>query len=214
MNDAEVNETDRDGQGAKAAQLDERRRIVEAAWRVLDRSGFQGLKVGSVVRAVPISTREFYRWFADKDDLTIELVCEEYQRAGRRLAALMGEAPPEVAVHRWIEGYFLAATEPSLTARARLFASLRSAAPGESQRSTEALDEFLAPLRTTVERGCHDGTFTTTNPRADSMAIHHLCAGSLLDALRLSDTDALAWATDSVERVASFVLRALGVNTQ
>ena len=198
---------DHDSSASEA--LDERRRIIDAAWGVLGRSGFQGLKVGSVVRAVPTSTRTFYRWFVDKDDLVVELVCEEYQRAGRRLAAAMGDAPPGDAIRRWIEAYLSAAIEPSLAARARLFSSLRSATPGGSARSADALDDFLSPLRRTIEDGRRDGSLATDDPRGDAIAIHHLCASALLDALGAEEVAAAGTAAGVTARVNGFVMRAL-----
>jgi hypothetical protein len=125
----------------------------------------------------------------------------------------MGDAPPDDAVRRWIEAYLSAAIEPSLAARARLFSSLRSATSAGSARSADALDDFLSPLRRTIEDGRRDGSFATNDPRGDAIAIHHLCASALLDALGVEEVAAADTPAVVTERVNGFVRRALGVTT-
>jgi AcrR family transcriptional regulator len=198
-------------EGSARDDADERRRVVDAAWRVLDRSGFQGLKVRSVLKAVPTSASAFYRLFEDKDDLAVELICAEYRRAGRRLEAAMGDAAPADALRLWIEAYLASATDPSLADRTRLFASLRNTMPRASHRVSAAVDDFLAPLSRMIDEGARAGVFRTTDPASDAIAINHLCAGVLLDLTSTGDPVSEDVAVAGLERVVGFAGRALGI---
>src|SRR4051812_47980450 len=60
---------------------DEADRLVRAAWDVLARTGFEGFKVASVIRAAGSSTKGFYRHFASKDEMLLALLIDETNRA-------------------------------------------------------------------------------------------------------------------------------------
>lgn len=194
--------------GHAVVDSDERQRIVEAAWRVLARSGFQGLKVGSVVRAVPTSTRAFYRWFEDKDHLVLELMREELHGAGRRIAARTADtAHPADAVRTWIRQFVMIAADPALAARARLFSSMRTVLQRFPDQLLAAQEEVVGPLRDVIRAGADSGTFHTADPAADARATYHLCAGALSDALNEGTSE---FAERASTETADFVLRALG----
>ncbi len=78
---------------------DERSRLIGAAWTVLERSGYAGFKVQLLLRETGLSARTFYRHFADKDELLLALMTDEYARVGRRIdAALSARRSPDERV--------------------------------------------------------------------------------------------------------------------
>ena len=187
---------------------DERRRIIEAAWRVLGRTGFQGLKVAAVVKEVPISTRAFYRWFEDKDHLVIELVCAELRGTGRRIDRLVDaiEDPVE-AVRTWVDAFVSIATEPRYAARAQLFYSMRAATRRFPQELRAAQDQLIAGLSRAIERGARAGVFNSVAAIIDARSVCHLCSGTLVDELNTEDA---TFADGAAAETIGFVLRALG----
>src|SRR5947209_478416 len=110
---------------AVTADPDERARLVGAAWVVLERAGFEGFKVQLLLRETGLSSRTFYRHFADKDALLLTLLQDEYARSGARLRRAVAEAgDPAEQVAAWITELVLAAQDPKRAPRARLFTSL------------------------------------------------------------------------------------------
>src|SRR6516162_2888571 len=54
---------------ARGRAQDEVGRVLDAAFAVLKRAGWQGFKVENVLREGGISTRAFYRYFPQRSDL-------------------------------------------------------------------------------------------------------------------------------------------------
>ena len=74
------------GRKAEAAQKAqaERQRLLTAAMQVLQRSGWWGFKVESVLRQARLSTRSFYRHFEKKSDLLLALL--EFELGGAAIS--------------------------------------------------------------------------------------------------------------------------------
>jgi AcrR family transcriptional regulator len=60
---------------------DERARLLDAAWDVAGRSGFEGVEVQLVVRRAGVAARTFYRSSPDEDELLLALLRDEVARA-------------------------------------------------------------------------------------------------------------------------------------
>ena len=58
----------------------ERERLLRSAKQVLERSGWWGFKVESVLRQAGLSTRSFYRHFEKKSDLLVALLEMEFEQ--------------------------------------------------------------------------------------------------------------------------------------
>src|SRR5690606_7633412 len=71
----------RDQAGARRRKVTdarmERLLLLDAAMRVLERTGWWGFKVDSVLRQARLSTRSFYRHFEKKNDLLLALLEHE-----------------------------------------------------------------------------------------------------------------------------------------
>ena len=187
---------------------DDADRLISAAWDVLERTGFEGFKVASVIRAAGSSTKAFYRHFGSKDAMLLALLLDETRRASARFAArLAGTTSPTDAVNTWIATMIGAAARPDLAARARLFASLDQINSGFPTMVMEARGPMLAPLVRALEQGLASGEFPLADPEADARLIMPLCGGVLRDLLDGTTTNTVAGA---IAETQSLVMRGLG----
>jgi TetR/AcrR family transcriptional regulator len=188
---------------------EERARLIRAAWTVVRRSGFEGIKVQLVLKEAGLSARTFYRHFSDKDSLLIALVEDEYGAASRRLRQAVADAPDEPAaqVAAWIREMLLAADDPARAPRTRLFSSyhlLMGRFPGLLVRSTQMI---LDPLESSIRRGQEKGVFGGNDAHQDAQQVGRLAAGALTEHLAgASDSAGIEALMDSTVR---FALRAL-----
>jgi AcrR family transcriptional regulator len=191
---------------------DERASFVAAAWTVLERAGFEGFKVQLLLRETGLSARAFYRHFADKDELLVVLMQDEYSRSARRAREAVAAADdPPGQVAAWIDDVMQAANTPQRAARARLFTSQ----PAVVRRFPEQLDAaarlLLEPLEDAIRRGHGDGVFPWADPPSDAKLILQLAASAMVDALAdRADPGVHVAVDDAVARVTDFALRALG----
>jgi AcrR family transcriptional regulator len=170
-----------------AAYAEEVRRLLDAAYAVLARTGGLEPRVGDVVREAGLSNQVFYRHFRSKDELLLALL-DDGQR--RLLAALEGRMlrvePGEARVRAWVEGVLEQARRREAADNTRPFVlnglRLADRFPHEWSRSRDAL---LTPLRATIDDLGGDA-------ERDAPAVYHLAFGAMQDALvrRERPTDA------------------------
>jgi AcrR family transcriptional regulator len=188
---------------------DERAVILGSAWAVLERSGFEGLKVQLVARGAGVSARTFYRHFADKDALLIALLQDEMARAAAHLRAVVGEVDdPPAKVRAWIEHVIGAAADEKRVHRARLFSAQQPVMrqfPSEVVAGTELL---VQPLRDAIQLGADSGLFPWARPADDAALVYALTGNELSEALGHRTSRSV---DEIVEETTAFVLRALGV---
>lgn len=175
---------------------------------MLERTGFEGFKVASVIRAAGSSTKAFYRHFGSKDAMLLALLLDETKRASDRFAARVASArSPTEAVNVWIATMIGSAARADLAARARLFASLGQINSGFPSQVLEARLPMLAPLVAALEDGLRSGEFPLADPEVDARLIMPLCGGVLRDLLDGTTTSTVA---DAIANTQSMVLRSLG----
>lgn len=184
-----------------------RTRLVEAAWQVLARTGFEGFKVSSVIRATGVSTRTFYRCFSSKDDLFVELLSDESRRAAERIRRIVAsESDPGSMVAAWVAAIMSAASTTELLPRARLFTNLGDQIDGRPEVFAMIRTIMLPPLIDAIEQGCAAGTMQSPDASADARMINSLCRAAISDIVRgRCDDDAAT----VVSHVQSLALRAL-----
>jgi len=183
-------------------------RLVDAAWSVLERTGFDGFKVASVIRAAGLSTKTFYRHFESKDALLLALLLDEMARAAAGLRARVAAAPSNAeAVRVWVAGVMRAATRPDLRRRARLFSSLGDVAERFPDEVVAGRRALLDPLVDVLARGREAGEFPLADPEPDAVAIYQLSGGMLRELL---DGTAPTDAGTSIAQAQAFALRAVG----
>ena len=193
------------------AHQDLRTEIIEATWRILRNTGFEGFKVQQVIARVGTSTRAFYREFEDKDALFVFLMQDEYARTATRLEHVVeARTDPVGQVSAWMRELIFAAGDPRRAARARLFAS-RPALMHRFPEVFDAADQLLrSSLVVAIMHGREVGTFTSVNPETDAKLIAQLTGASMNHALGLTDHEALE---TTITDVVEFALRALGHRT-
>jgi AcrR family transcriptional regulator len=189
--------------------LDERQRILRASWRVLQRSGFDGLKVQLVAREAGISARTFYRHFPDKDALIFQLVRDEMARSALLLESVLGGLQDPVdRVTAWIRVMIEAAGDPRRAPRARLFSTQQHVLLRYPREFGEDVALLVRSLRSALEEGLETGQFPWADADRDPLLIYRVTAGSMTGALgELPDRGIAQVIDDTV----GFALRALGM---
>jgi AcrR family transcriptional regulator len=82
----------------------DRDRALAAGREVVARVGLRGLKLESVLAASGLSTRAFYRHFADKHDLLSALISEHYEELAERSRTILTAAEDPVdGLRRWVD---------------------------------------------------------------------------------------------------------------
>jgi len=161
-----------------AAYENEVRRLLDAAYSVLRRTGELEPRVGDVVREAGLSNQAFYRHFASKDALLLALLDDGQRRLLATLEARMARVEAGAPrVRAWVEGVVEQARRPDAADNTRPFVvnglRLADRFPQEWSRLHDAL---LAPLRAAIAE-CGG------NPERDAPAVYHLAFGTMQDAL-------------------------------
>jgi AcrR family transcriptional regulator len=160
----------------------ERRRLLDAAVVVLERSRWQGLKVDLVLSEAGLSTRSFYRHFDGKNELLVVLLAEEVTDvvAGAEWRAAH-ETEPRRQVEAWVEAITELSRNPLTAERAHFFVSmgglLERDLPSEVAQVRMIMIASLAEI---IEQGIEDGRFDSPDPVRDASAIHCLMVGAML----------------------------------
>jgi AcrR family transcriptional regulator len=188
---------------------DERAELVGAAWKVLERSGFEGFKVQLVMREAGVSARRFYQLYPDKETLLLALLQDEMARAGAHLRSALAQSEgPLEQVENWIRGVIGAAADPRRVARARLFTFQQAVMRRFSVELDESIELLVGPLRDALALGRSTGSFPWADPDGDAVLIYALAGGAMTDALVERPDRAVE---DVMEQTIGFVVRALGV---
>jgi AcrR family transcriptional regulator len=83
---------------------DDRERALAAGRDVVLRVGLRGLKLDSVLATSGLSTRAFYRHFADKHDLLRALISEHYEELAEQSRTVLASADdPVEGLRRWVD---------------------------------------------------------------------------------------------------------------
>jgi AcrR family transcriptional regulator len=200
------------GRKSDAAQKAEaeRNRLLKAAMEVLERSGWWGFKVESVLRQANLSTRSFYRHFDKKSDLLLALLEVELGGAAISLQRSTAAAEtPSDKVRAYLTATIDMAYRADLAKPSSLFAShwreLLPEYPDAIDRCTERL---IAPLVAAITEGRARGEFQSEDPVADARAIFFLVAGMTADQATLGG----ATPREELEHiVVPFISRAIGL---
>jgi AcrR family transcriptional regulator len=160
------------------AYADEVRRLVDAGYAVMRRTGTLDPRVTDIVREARLSNQAFYRHFRGKDELLVAILDDGRRQLLEYLEHRMARAEPGAArVRAWVGGVMEQARNPAAADNTRPFAinnaRLADRFPAEVARSEELL---VVPLRDAVADAGGD-------PRRDADVIYHLTIGCMNDAL-------------------------------
>ncbi len=178
----------------------EMRRIVEATFELVERTGDLEVSMRQILAHTGLSTQAFYRHFRSKDELMLALLDDGRRRLVDTLQRRMDRVTaPSAQVRAWIEGVLAQATDTRAAARTRPFvtgeARLAEMFPDEHRTSVALLVDLL---RAPVE--AMGGT------ERDAQAIYRLTFATLHDHLIERRKPQKA----TVDHVVGFALRAMG----
>lgn len=179
-------------QASREQLLKRSRKIVEAAYELLDEEGLEGLTIRAVLSKTGLSRRAFYERFADKDDLVLA-VFEESVRAAASFyqAELTALADPLDRLRRIITNIVLA-DKAEDGGDSELAGSRRGAALSrEHLRLAESraadLQAALAPLVELIAQQLADGmaagVVRQTDPRRLATLVYNLVSTTVHSAL-------------------------------
>ncbi len=192
-----------------AGSDDERRRIIEAAYRCLSDSHREPVTMSTILHTAGVSSRAFYRHFRSKDDLFLALLQEGADeiaaRVDRVAAAEIGSPADQLAT--WIGEIFdlmvdprrrmqMAVIDSEEVRSAAGYRDMRERSPASRERS---LDDIL-------RRGRATGAFPLADPDHDAVAISALVS-RILSSVAPEDVQAVKQAES---RLLDFALRAVG----
>jgi AcrR family transcriptional regulator len=191
--------------GRQEAYAGELQRIVEATYRVIERSGTVDPTLRDILRESKLSTQAFYRYFTSKDELLLVLLDDGARRLVGYLEHRMERAGgPDGQVRAWIGGVLQQAADEGAARRTRPFvaneARLAERFPGEQQASLDLLVGLLVPPVLELTGG------RRADARRDAEAVYHLAFGALRRHLTRGTTPARA----EVEHLSRFALAGIG----
>lgn len=154
-------------------------RLLQAAREVLDRSGWWGFKVASVLKQAGLSTRSFYRHFERKNDLLVAML--EHELGGAAVAlhrVTAAAATPTDGVRDYINAILDKAYRTELIKTSSLFAThWRELLADYPEVFSRCLARLVAPLEQVIVEGVRRGELVSTAPASDARAILLFVAG-------------------------------------
>jgi AcrR family transcriptional regulator len=142
--------------GRRAEYGAQMRRIVDATFSLIERTGSLDPSMREILAETELSTQAFYRYFSSKDELMLALLDEGRRRLVDALERRMARASdPSGRIRAWIEGVLAQAGNAGAAARTRPWVlsepRLAELFPVEQQASVDRLisllDEPVAALR-------------------------------------------------------------------
>lgn len=126
----------------------EMRRIAEATFALIERTGSLDPSMREILAETELSTQAFYRYFSSKDELMLALLDEGRRRLVDSLQRRMERATtPAEKVRAWIEGVLVQASDARSAARTRPWVlseqRLSELFPREQAASVELLISLL-----------------------------------------------------------------------
>jgi AcrR family transcriptional regulator len=198
-----------------AGYVDDVRRIVDATYRLIERTGGIDPSLRDVLAEAGLSTQTFYRLFRSKDELMLVILDD-----GRR--TLLGYLEHRMAratsaqdkVRAWIEGVLAQASNPQAAARTRPFLAnqdrLVEKFPEEQQESVDLLVGLLVgSLEELYGSGPRrPGRREDGAARRDAEAVYRLVFATLHDHLARHRVASV----DDVDHLVGFALRGVGAD--
>jgi len=183
-------------------------RIIEAAYRVVERMGKVDPRLRDILDEAGLSTEAFYRHFESKDELLLVLLADGRHRLAGYLAHRMDKAgDPLGRVRAWIEGVLAQAVDPVAASRTRPFLTslnrLAEQYPDEQRSSFQVLVELL---RNALVAAADAGLIADSDPSRDALAIYELVF-SVMESHILAGTKP---SSADIRHLVGFSLRAIG----
>jgi AcrR family transcriptional regulator len=191
----------------RAAYQDEVRRLVQAAFALIERKGELEPRVGDIVREAGLSNQAFYRHFPTKHALLVAVLDEGIRMlagyVGHRMA---GVQSPTARVREWLRGMLEQALSPDAASATRPFALARTRLARAYPREVASSEaQLTALLRDAIRAGVEAGELPHADPERDAEMLYHQ-AMSWLEA-RFADPRPPE--REAAERLVEFALHGL-----
>jgi AcrR family transcriptional regulator len=155
-------------------------RIVDAAWRELEREGAHDIKIEQVLRQSGVSRRVFYHHFDSKQDLLALLLEHKQDKvAYDMIQALRGAESPLERVEAWVRGILSGILDPGELAFQRLIREHGVELVSSPSRDTRFGALLREPLLDALVEGRAHGQFGIDHPERTAQAIWLMCSGFL-----------------------------------
>lgn len=133
----------------RASYEEEIREVLDAAYRVIQKTGTFDPTMRDLLRESGLSTQAFYKHFRSKDELLLLLLDDGRRKLVGYLEHRMDKAPTASGrIRAWIEGVLAQATNREAAARTRPFLANRDRLaehfPKEQEASMDLLVDLLA----------------------------------------------------------------------
>ena len=188
-------------------------RILDATYRVIERTGRLDPSLRDVLRETRLSTQAFYRYFQSKDELLLLILDDGRRRLLGYLEHRMDKAgTAEGRVRAWIEGVLAQSADPAAASRTRPFLAnqdrLAELFPREQQASVDLLIDQLAGALGAL-RAPRPARARQAEIRRDAQAVYHMVFGLLHRHLVEGSTPA----PGEVDHLVRFVIRGCGAGS-
>jgi AcrR family transcriptional regulator len=166
------------------------RRLVEAAYAVIERTGSLDPTVRDILVEAGLSRQTFYRHFRSKDDLLIAMLDDGRRRMADHLRHRMSRtSDPVAAVRAWIEGVLAQAADARAAARTRPFLThvdrLAARFPDEQRASEQTMiTPLVSALREAAALGLLPGAGRGGDVERDARTTYLLTIAALHEHLR------------------------------
>ena len=187
----------------------ERQRIIDAAYRCLDRNSGTSASITEILDEAGVGTRAFYRNFSTKHDLLLEMFRRDREAVLAQLREVVARAEtPIEALQQWMTHMFDIIADPRRRKRmATFYSEEMRRTPGYSRELELVATSEEAALAAILHKGRADGSFTACTPESDARSIRAAFEAAFLDRFRQKSTTDIA---GDVEQLLGFVLRGLG----
>ncbi|TDH55928.1 TetR/AcrR family transcriptional regulator [Mycobacterium eburneum] len=149
----------------RAARTSSRRRqLLDAAVTVMSKTGFHQMSMQDLATEANVSVGLIYKYFAGKEDLLLATIVRILDAFSDQLAPVMDAAGDDVVeqlaagIRRYIE-----IVDENLDAVVLTYRESRTLGPAGRAQIKDLEIATAAPLRTAIETGVADGTFTAVD---------------------------------------------------
>ena len=164
----------------EAAYVEEIRLLVDATYRLIEKTGEFDPPLRDILKASGLSTQAFYKHFRSKDELLLVLLDDGRRQLLGYLEHRMDKAPaPAGRVRAWIEGVLAQAADAKAAKRTKPFVAnqdrLADQFPAEQQASVDLLLDLLVDALADLHGAARDRRLV----RRDAEAIYYATFGAL-----------------------------------
>lgn len=202
-----LRDVDRTMERRRLAYENEVKRLIDAGFALVQRTGKLEPTVGAIVAEARLSNQAFYKHFHSKDELLLAML-EEGIRLLRSYIEhrVEGGSNPHERVRNWLWGILEQALSEQAAAATRPFVISRSRLAERFPSEVEEAEEGLtAILREQIRSGIESGDLQVSHPERDSRLLYNLAMGWVERQLIAPSRDARAEA----EHLVAFALRGL-----